>query len=131
MAEGFLRRYAGERFDVYSAGLEPRTVHPLAIRVMDDIGIDISNQVSKGVDSVLGKQSFSYAIFVCQQAEENCPSIYPFALQRLSWPFDDPAAFEGNEEEVRHKFRSVRDEIDAKIRSWLATINKVERVGGE
>lgn len=122
MAEGFLRKYAGGRFDVYSAGLEPKAVHPLAIRVMDEIGSDISGQESKGVDSVLGKQSFKHAIFVCEQAEENCPSIYPFALEKLSWPFEDPAVFEGNEDEVVDKFRQVRDQIDRKIQEWLESV---------
>lgn len=122
MAEGFLRKYAGDCFDVYSAGLEPKPVHPLAIRVMDEIGIDISGQESKGVDTVLGKQSFKHAIFVCQHAEENCPSIYPFALEKLSWPFEDPAVFEGNEDEVLDKFRQVRDQIDRKIQVWLKSV---------
>ncbi len=119
MAEGFLRKHAGERFEAYSVGLEPRPVHPLAVRVMDEIGIDISGQVSKGVDTVLGKHSFRYAIFVCRHAEENCPSIYPFALEKLSWPFEDPAKFEGNEDETVAKFRQVRDQIDRKIQEWL------------
>lgn len=126
MAEGFLRRYAGGHFEVYSAGLDPRTVHPLAIQVMDEIGIDISGQKSKGVDTVLGKQSFMHAIFVCQQAEKNCPSIYPFALEKLSWPFEDPAAFEGSEEEVIDKFREVRDQIDRKIQEWLESLTDDE-----
>jgi arsenate reductase (thioredoxin) len=122
MAEGFLRKYAGDRFEVFSAGLDPRPVHPLAVKVMDEIGIDISGQQSKGVDTVLGKQSFKHAIFVCEQAEENCPSIYPFALEKLSWPFEDPAVFEGNEDEVVDKFRQVRDQIDRKIQAWLKSV---------
>ncbi len=119
MAEGFLRKYAGDRFEVFSAGLDPRPVHPLAVRVMDEIGIDISGQQSKGVDTVLGKQSFKHAIFVCQDAEENCPSIYPFALEKLSWPFEDPAAFEGTEEATVANFREIRDQINKKIQEWL------------
>ncbi len=122
MAEGFLRKYAGDRYEVFSAGLEPRAVHPLAVQVMDEIGIDISGQQSKGVEAVLGKQSFKHAIFVCQDTEENCPSIYPFALEKITWPFDDPAAVQGNDEEVLKRFRAVRDEIGAKIRSWLAAV---------
>lgn len=122
MAEGFLRKYAGDRFEVFSAGLDPKPIHPLAIQVMDEIEIDISGQQSKGIESVLGKQSFKHAIFVCQLAEENCPSIYPFALEKLSWPFEDPAAFEGSEEATMNKFRQVRDQIDKKIQEWLKSL---------
>ena len=119
MAEGFLRKYAGDRFEVFSAGLDPRPVHPLAVEVMDEIGIDISGQQSKGVDTVLGKQSFKHAIFVCRHAEENCPSIYPFALEKLSWPFEDPDAFEGTEDVTVANFREIRDQINKKIQEWL------------
>jgi len=122
MAEGFLRKYAGDRFDVFSAGLEPRSIHPLAIKIMDEIGIDISGQQSKSIKSILGRISFKYAIFVCQQAEDNCPSIYPFALEKLSWPFEDPTAFEGSDEEIAAKFRQVRDQIDIKIQEWLKSV---------
>ncbi len=129
IAEGFLRKYADDRFTVYSAGLDPRSVHPMAIRVMDEIGIDISGQQSKGVDTVLGKQSFKYAIFVCQQAEENCPSIYPFALERLSWPFEDPEVFEGNDADKLNKFRDVRDQIAGRIQEWLKSLtDSVENI---
>lgn len=124
MAEGFLRKYAGERFDVFSAGLDPRPVHPLAVQVMGEIGIDISGQKSKGIETVLGKQSFKHAIFVCRDAEENCPSIYPFALEKLSWPFEDPAAFEGSQDATVAKFREIRDQIDKKIREWLELLNE-------
>ena len=68
MAEGFLRKYAGDRFEVFSAGLDPKPIHQLAIQVMDEVGVDIAEQQSKGVDTVLGKQSFTHAIFVCHQA---------------------------------------------------------------
>jgi arsenate reductase len=126
MAEGFLRKYAGDSFDVFSAGLEPRPVHPMAIQEMNEIGIDISNQVSKDLDSVLGKQSFKHAIFVCHHAEENCPRIYPFALEELSWPFEDPAAFDGNNEDRLNKFREIRDHIDKKIQEWLDSLTADE-----
>lgn len=71
------------------------------------------------MDSVLGKQSFKCATFVCQHAEEDCPSIYPFALERLSWPLEDPAAFEGNDDEVVDEIRQVRDQNDMKIQEQL------------
>ena len=127
MAEGFLRRYAEDRFDVYSAGLDPRPVHPLAIQVMDEIGIDISRQHSKGIDTILGRLSFKYAIFVCHRAEQNCPSIYPFALEKLSWSFDEPAASQGDDEEKKGKFREVRNQIDEKIKDWLESLGEDEK----
>lgn len=107
---------------MYSTGLEPRPIHSLAIRVMDEIKIDISAQESKGVDTVLGKQSFKHAIFVCERDEENSPSVYPFALEKLSWPFEDPAAFEGIYDKVVNEFRQGRDQIDKTIQEWLKSV---------
>ena len=117
MAEGLMRQYLGEAFDVYSAGLEPRGVHPLAVQVMNEIGIDISQHSSKAVAQFLG-QHFTYLITVCSNAEARCP-IFPGVLYRLYWPFDDPAASEGTDAEKLAKFREVRDQIEAKIRQWV------------
>jgi len=114
-----LRKYAGDRYDVYSAGLEPKPVHPLAIRVMDEVGVDISGQRSKSLSEFAGKVHFSYLITVCSNAEEKCP-IFPGMGIRLHWPFDDPAAFEGSDEEKLAKFREVRDLIEGKVRQWVA-----------
>jgi len=118
MAEAFLRKYAGDRFEVYSAGLEPKEVHPYTKKVMEDIGIDMSEQHAKGLDQFLGKVHFGYLITVCSKAEEQCP-ILPGVGTRLFWPFEDPAAFEGSEEEKLKKFRKVRDQIDERIKDWL------------
>lgn len=120
MAEGLLRHLAGDRFEVLSAGLCPSEVHPLAIRAMADVGIDIKDQRSKDMKGILGHKSVTHAIFVCAAAEENCPGIYPFALERHSWPFEDPAAFDGTEEERYQRFVCVRDKIASKIRQWLS-----------
>jgi arsenate reductase len=119
MAEAFLRHYAGERFEVCSAGLEPRGVHPLAIRVMSEIGIDLSGHRSKPLSEFLGKISVRYAIIVCEQAERSCPRIWPFTLQRLFWPFEDPAAGRGPDEQKLKCFRAVRDRIEERIQRWL------------
>jgi arsenate reductase len=126
MAEGFVRHYAGDRFNVYSAGLRPRPVHPLAIEVMKEAGIDISSQRSKAVGEVLGKVSFRYAIFVCHEAEQNCPTIYPFSLERLSWPFDDPTAFDGTDLQKQMFFRRIRDQIGERIENWLSELEREE-----
>lgn len=122
MAEGFLRHFTKNVFDVHSAGLEKKNVHPLAVKVMAEIGIDIGRQTSKTVTDYLGKRHFRYVISVCQQTSENCPRLFPGALQILYWQFEDPTAFQGNEEQCLEKFRSVRDQIMSKIRAWLQTL---------
>jgi arsenate reductase len=119
MAEALLRHHAGDRFEAYSAGLEPRGINPYTMRVMGEIGIPLTGQYSKGVGEYLGKTYFGYVITVCSNAEEKCP-IFPGLSQRFHWAFDDPAATEGTDEEKLDKFREVRDEIDERICAWLA-----------
>ena len=123
MAEAFLRRYAGQHFEAYSAGLEPKPINPLTIQVMDEIGFDLSGHTSKGVDVYLGKVLFKYLITVCDEAEKNCPATWPGVNSRFHWSFEDPAKFEGSPEEKLAKFREVRDLIQAKIIAWLAEQN--------
>lgn len=118
MAEGLLRKHAGDRYEALSAGLEPTTVHPLAIRAMNEVGINISGQRSKSVKEYLGKIALGHVIFVCARAEKNCPYLYP-PLVPESWPFEDPAACQGTEEERLERFRQVRDQIEARIKAWL------------
>jgi arsenate reductase len=117
MAEVFLRKYAGDQFEVYSAGLEPKPINSLTIKVMEEIGFDMSSQYSKPLTLYLGKVHFGYLITVCSNAEEKCP-IFPGMGTRIHWPFDDPAVFEGSEEEKLLKFREVRDQIDQKVHEW-------------
>jgi len=83
MAEALLRKHAGDRFDVTSAGLEPTAIHPLTLRALNEIGLDVSTHRAKGLDGLMGKKSFQIAIIVCERTQRNCPTIYPFALQRL------------------------------------------------
>lgn len=77
IAEAFLRKYAGDRFDVHSAGLKPAGVNPFTIQTLQEVGIDISDQTSKGVDAYLGKVLFHYLITVCDDADKNCPTVWP------------------------------------------------------
>jgi arsenate reductase len=121
MAEALLRKHAGDRFDVASAGLEPTAIHPLAVRAMNEVGVDLSGQRAKGLDPFLGKTTFHIAIIVCERTQKNCLHIYPFALQRLYWPFEDPAECRGTEGEQLQKFRDVRDQIEARIFELLKT----------
>ncbi len=121
MAEAFLRIHGGDRFEAYSAGLEPKSINPLAVQVMQEAGIDISGQSSKGVGEYLGKAHFQYLITLCDEAEKNCPSVWPGVNRRVRWAFDDPAAATGTEDEKLAKFREVRDAIEQMIQEWLAT----------
>jgi len=122
MAEAFVRKYAGDRFEVYSAGLEPAPrVHPLAVQVMEEKGLDMSGHYPKDIADFLGKVHFGYLITVCDRAEQNCP-IFPGMGQRLHWSLEDPAAFEGSEEARLDKFREVRDQIETQVKQWLQEV---------
>ena len=121
MAEAFLRKYGGDEFKAFSAGLEPKPIHRLTIQVMQEKGIDISNQTSKGVEIYLGKMFFNYLITVCDAADKNCPIFFPGVNQRIHWSFEDPAAFEGTETEKVEKFRAIRDQIEQKVKEWVAS----------
>lgn len=119
MAEGWLRHLAADRFEALSAGIEPRPVHPMAVKTMADVGIDISAQRPKSAAEFFGRRAIRIAIFVCAKAERECPIIYPFTMQTLSWPLDDPAAFEGSREEILARFADVRDQLGGLITKWL------------
>ena len=117
MAEGLLRREADDRFEVLSAGTRPTEVRPEAVAVMAEAGIDISGHRSKSVDEFAG-QPMDYVITVCDNAKESCP-VFPAGTRRLHWPFQDPAAVAGSEEQRLAAFRGVRDQIHARIMVFL------------
>jgi arsenate reductase (thioredoxin) len=119
MAEALLRKHAGHRFAVASAGTEPTEVHPLTRHVLTEAGIDPSALSAKGTKEFLGKVAVRYAIIVCEEAEKRCPRVFPFTVQKLAWPFDDPTRVEDSTEMQLARFRRVRDEIDARLRAWL------------
>ena len=123
MAEALLRKHAGDRFEVFSGGLEPLDIHPLAVQVMEEAGIDMSGHYGKGIEQWLGRVHFGYLITVCAKAEELCPT-FPGVGQRLFWPIDDPVAFEGTPEEQLQRFREARDEIEQHILEWLAEMDE-------
>ena len=117
MAEGLLKHLAGDRFEALSAGADPSGyVHPLAVQVMQESGIDISGQRSKHIDEFLppGGSPPDLIISVCAAAEKQCP-VFPAAVEQRHVPFDDPHHAEGNEEERLVEFRRVRDELRAMI----------------
>lgn len=120
MAEAFLRSYAGDRFEVYSAGLEPKGfILPEVLEVMKERGLDMAGQTSKSVNEYLGKTIFAHTITVCGDAEENCPAIFLNMGKHEHWPFDDPAKFAGSDAERLNFTRRVRDQIASRIREWL------------
>ncbi len=119
MAEGILRHYGSDKFEVFSAGTKPSKVNETAIEVMKEIGIDISNHRSKHADELIG-QHFHYIITVCDNAKESCP-IFPGNSTRLHWPFPDPPHDQKITEAVRGEFRKVRDLIHEKFRQTAKT----------
>ncbi len=130
MAEAILRKHAGDIFDVYSAGTEPKGVNPLTVSVLNEIGLPTDGLRSKGVKEFLGKMAVRYLIIVCSGADAACPAIWPGMNERLFWPFDDPAAATGSENERLQKFRDVRDEIEGAILEWLAKIQATDDLAG-
>lgn len=120
MAEALLRAHAGDRFEVHSAGLEPKGfILPEVLEVMKEIGLDMNGQTSKSVKEYLGKMIFAHTITVCGDAEENCPAIFLNMGKHEHWPFDDPAKFAGSEEERIERTRAVRDQISQRVQEWL------------
>jgi arsenate reductase len=122
MAEGLLRQDAGDRFEVFSAGVEPSQVRPQAIEAMREVGIDISAQRSKSVDEFLGEE-FDYLITVCDNANERCP-VFPGKTKRIHWSFEDPAAATGDEKAQFDVFRRVRDQIRQRLTEWVSEVEK-------
>jgi arsenate reductase (thioredoxin) len=117
MAEGFLRSLAEDRFEVASAGTQATRVHPLAVRAMADVGIDISRHTSKILDEFL-EQPWDYVITVCDAANEACP-VFPKKSSRLHWSFEDPSQATGTDDQRLAVFRRVRDQIHGRIIHWI------------
>ena len=117
MAEGFARRLAPLAVKVYSAGTAPKPIHPMAVKVMKEAGIDISAQRSKSLEEVPA-QKIDLIVTLCGEAAEVCPA-FSKKTRRLYWPLPDPARAQGGEEEVLKIFRAVRDEIRERIERLL------------
>jgi len=117
MAEGFLKHLGGDKFEAYSAGVNPTQVNPLSVKVMNEVGVDISGQRSKSVSEFLNQQ-FDYVITVCDNAKQTCP-ILPGECEKIHWNLEDPADAQGEDEERLIIFRKVRDEIKHKIEGFL------------
>ena len=120
MAEAYLSLIGRNKYKVLSAGLEPKGVHPIAVKVMKEDGLDISNNESTDLKEYLGHTHIDTVITVCSNADQRCPHVWPGLSERLHWPFEDPAAFEGSEEETLEKFREIRDQIRGQISEWIS-----------
>jgi arsenate reductase len=118
-AEAYLKRYAGTRFEVFSAGVEPTELHPLTRRVLEEDGLDCGSLRSKGLEEVRAFAPFETVFVVCRSLEESCPKTIAGWGPRLAWPFEDPAAFAGQPEACLAKFRQIRDEVSQRIQTWL------------
>ncbi|HEV2435913.1 MAG TPA: arsenate reductase ArsC [Verrucomicrobiae bacterium] len=128
IAEGFLRAAAGDLVNVQSAGSHPAgCVHPLAIQVMAEVGIDISGHRSKHLKEFLG-QRVRTVITVCGNLDEGCP-VFPGQLQRHHWPFLDPARATGSEQEIREAFRRVRDDMRRVFEAYAAGLKDARETG--
>lgn len=116
MAEGFLKHIGGDKFEAYSAGVNPTQVNPLSVKVMDEVGIDISGQRSKSV-AEFQNQQFDYVVTVCDNAKQTCP-IFPGECEKIHWNLEDPAQAQGSEDDKIAFFRKIRDEIRQKIEGF-------------
>lgn len=123
IAEAWLKKLCGDRFEAHSAGLEPGTLNPLVVQVMAEAGIDISGNRTKSVfDVVKTGEVFSYVITVCDAASaERCP-VFPGLTTRLHWSFTDPANLDGTEAERLAACRFIRDDIRKAVEAWCASI---------
>ena len=117
MAEGIVNHFLGEQFQAYSAGTEATKVNPLAIKILAEIGIDISWHYSKTIDEFNG-QAFDHVITLCGSANEQCPLFFG-GVRRVHIGFDDPSRTTGTEEEILADFRRVRDEIKERLVAYL------------
>jgi arsenate reductase (thioredoxin) len=128
MAEAFLRTLAGDKYEAHSAGMEAKGLHPLTVQVMAEVGIDVSGQKSKNVKEYMGRMTFDDAVIVCRKAEDDCPRINADAKRIHRWLFEDPVRADGTDEEKLARFRDVRDQIEARIKLWLAETEEAERI---
>ncbi len=121
MAEGLLRHDGGDKFEVFSAGMDPSHVRPEAMEVMSEVGIDISGHRSKSVDEFAGQQ-FDYVITVCDNANQQCP-MFPGKTERIHWSIEDPAAVQGDNQTRLSAFRAARDDLRKRLSARLP-VNK-------
>lgn len=119
MAEALLRHYAGDRFEVYSAGMRPSYINPYTPKVLAEMNLGMEGQYAKSLLEYWGgRYNFTFLVVVCERAEQECP-LFPFSTIRLYWPYEDPSAAQGTHQQKLEAFRKVRDQIASKIQEWL------------
>ena len=123
MAHAFLQKHGEHLFFVNSGGIEPRGIDALAITVMKEKDIDISSYESQNIQDFVRDQHYSYIISLSNTADQKAP-IFPGVAYRLSWPMENPASFNGSDEEKLHKYREIRDQIETKITSFIKEVEE-------
>jgi arsenate reductase len=123
MAEAWLKHFCGDYFDAQSAGLEPGKLNTLVVKVMEEVGIDISHKQPQGVFDLFKRgERFNYVIAVCdKEAAEKCP-IFPGVNECLHWSFPDPSKAAGTDEEKLAQIRPIRDAIKQRIEEWCSSV---------
>jgi arsenate reductase len=115
IAEGFAKKVLPKNMEIFSAGMEPKSVHPMAVKVMQEIGVDISHQKSKNISEIpIGE--IDIVITLCGDAAERCP-VFPGKVKRIHWELEDPAKVQGSKEEIIKIFQKVRDKIKSHIKN--------------
>lgn len=127
MAEALMRQMAGDRFEVFSAGITPAGLHRFTKQVLAEIGISVENQYSKHIDSFQERQ-FDYVIFLCEVAAASCPDVQA-RIERLHWFIEDPIRVIGNDEKRLMAFRWVRNMLQTKIKEFLRQIDPIPTEG--
>jgi arsenate reductase len=123
MAEAFLKKHGGDSFEVESAGLEPGTLNPIVVEVMNEVGLDISHNKTKSAFGFFKQgRLYDYVITVCDAAQsERCP-VFPGIARRLHWSFADPSSFTGSLEIRLQKTREVRDLVERQVTDWIRSV---------
>ena len=122
MAEAFLRKHGGEAFLAESAGLEPGPINPLAVKAMQEVGIDISGAKPRSVFDLFRQgRMYNHVVTVCAEGESLCP-VFPGVVRRHHWPFDDPAGLTGSDEDRRAAVRAIRDAIEARVKEFVESL---------
>jgi arsenate reductase (thioredoxin) len=127
MGEALLRHYAGDRYNVVSAGMKIDRVHPLAVKVLEEKGIDTSGLESQSIREYMGRMKFEHAIIVCRTMEADCPSFSADARYTHRWIVDDPAAVQGTDQEKIQAFRDALNKIETRMKLWLEEASEMER----
>jgi arsenate reductase len=122
MAEGFAKKMLPKNMEIFSAGMEPKSVHPMAVKVMQEIGVDISHQKSKNISDI-PIDEISIVVTLCGDAAERCP-IFPGKVKKIHWELEDPAKAQGSQEEIIKIFQKVRDKIRSHIENekWFNSV---------